>query len=143
MRPLGVTLVAVYQILRGVIGLTFGLFVLGFDGPMNKLVSIAARGNTVERLVGHFAHGAGIILIFFALVHLVAGYGLFTMQNWGRFLTMLFCAVELTLELPVAIHANMFSVIFGALNGLCILYLAMPAVKRAFGAQRVVVREAI
>jgi hypothetical protein len=143
MRPLGVTLVALYQILRGVIGLTFGLFVLGFDGPMNKLVSIAARGNHVERLVGHFAHGGGLILGFFALVHLIAGYGLFKMENWGRFLTMLFCAVELVLELPVAIQANVFSIVFGGLNGLCILYLAMPPVKRAFGAQRGVVRMAV
>src|ERR1700691_1468105 len=108
MRPLGVTLVSLYQFLRGFIGLVFGGFVLFFDGPANKLVSVAAVGNPVERFVGHFAHHAGIIIIALALVHLVAGYGLLQMRKWGRALTILFSAIELALVLPTAIQMNTF-----------------------------------
>jgi hypothetical protein len=45
MRPLGVTLVGLYQILRGVLGLLFGVSVLLFTGLAAKLSSLAAEGN--------------------------------------------------------------------------------------------------
>jgi hypothetical protein len=44
MRPLGVTLVGFYQILRGVIALLFGLSILLFAGLPAKLASLAAEG---------------------------------------------------------------------------------------------------
>jgi hypothetical protein len=135
MRPLGVTLVGFYQILRGVIGLVFGLFVLLYNGPANKLASLAAEGNAVERLLGALGHAAGLVIIVFVIVHMLAGYGVLQMQNWGRFLTLLFAAIELVLILPGVVHANIFSLLFGAMNAVCIFYLAMPPVKRAFHAE--------
>ena len=134
MRPLGVSLVGFYQVLRGLVGLVFGFFVVLFDGPANKLVSVAALGNGAERLVGHFGHGGGLPIIVFALVHLLAAYAILQMRNWGRYLTLLFCAIELVLVLPDAIHTNVFALLVGGLNGLCIFYLAMPPVGRAFRA---------
>ena len=48
MRPLGVTLVGFYQILRGLLGLLFGLSVLLFTGMVAKLASLAAEGNPMR-----------------------------------------------------------------------------------------------
>jgi hypothetical protein len=135
MRPLGVTLVGFYQILRGVIGLVFGLSVLLFTGLAAKLASLAAEGNAVERLLNGFGYMAGLGIIVFAAVHMIAGYGVLQMQNWGRLLTLLFSAIGLVLVLPGLIHAHMFSLFFGAINGACIFYLAMPPIKRAFHAE--------
>ncbi len=132
MRPLGVSLVGFYQILRGLVGLVFGFFVLVFDGPSNKLVSVAALGNGAERLVGHFGHGGGLPIIAFACVHFFAAYAILKMRSWGRYLTLLFSAIELVLVIPGALHANVFALLVGGLNALCILYLAMPPVGRAF-----------
>jgi uncharacterized membrane protein (DUF2068 family) len=135
MRPLGVTLVGFYQILRGVIGLLFGLSVLLFTGVAAKLASLAAEGNAVENLLRGFGHVAGLGIIVFAVVHMVAGYGVLQMQNWGRLLTLLFSAIGLVLVLPGVVHANIFSLLFGAINAACIFYLAMPPIKRAFHAE--------
>jgi hypothetical protein len=135
MRPLGITLVGYYQVLRALVGLVFGFFILLFKGPANKLASVSADGNTVEQLVGRFGHAAGLVVIVFAAVHLISGYGVLKMQNWGRFLTLLFSAIELVLVLPSAIHANIFSLLVAVLNALCILYLALPPVARTFYAQ--------
>jgi len=135
MRPLGVTLVGFYQILRGVIALLFGLSILLFAGLPAKLASLAAEGNAVERLLGALGHAAGLVIIVFVIVHMLAGYGVLQMQNWGRFLTLLFAAIELVLILPGVVHANIFSLLFGAMNAVCIFYLAMPPVKRAFHAE--------
>jgi uncharacterized membrane protein (DUF2068 family) len=135
MRPLGVTLVGFYQILRGVIGILFGLSLLLFTGLIAKLTSLAAEGNAIEQRVHELGHAAGLIVIVFALVHMVAGYGILQMQNWGRLLTLLFSAIGLVLLLPGVVHANMFALFFGAINAACILYLAMPPIKRAFHAE--------
>ena len=135
MRPLGVTLVGFYQILRGVIGLLFGLSVLLFTGMVAKLASLAAEGNAVERLVHGFGHAAGLIVVVFGLVHMLAGYGVLQMENWGRLLTLLFSAIGLVLVLPGALHMHVFSLLFGAINAASIFYLAMPPIKRAFHAE--------
>ena len=135
MRPLGVTLVGFYQILRGVIGLVFGLSVLLFSGLSAKLASMAAEGNAVERLLRDFGHVAGLGIIVFAVVHMIAGYGVLQMQNWGRLLTLLFSAIGLVLVLPGLVQAHIFSLLFGAINAACIVYLAMPPIKRAFHAE--------
>jgi hypothetical protein len=66
---------------------------------------------------------------------MIAGYGVLQMQNWGRLLTLLFSAIGLVLVLPGVVHANIFSLLFGAINAVCIFYLAMPPIKRAFHAE--------
>jgi uncharacterized membrane protein (DUF2068 family) len=135
MRPLGVTLVGFYQILRGVIGVVFGVSILLFAGLAAKLASLAAEGNAVENILRSFGHLAGLGIIVFAIVHMVAGYGVLQMQNWGRLLTLLFSAIGLVLVLPGVFVANIFSLLFGAINAACIFYLAMPPIKRAFHAE--------
>ncbi len=134
MRPLGVTLVGYYQVLRGVLDLLFGLCILAFAGLTAKLASLAAEGNAVENILRSLGHLAGLIIILFALVHMIAGYGVLQMQNWGRLLTLLFSAIGLVLVLPGVMHANIFALFFGAINAACIFYLAMPPIKRAFHA---------
>ncbi len=135
MRPLGVTLVGFYQILRGVIGLLFGLSVLLFTGLVAKVASLAAEGNAISFWLQRLGHAAGLVIIVVAVVHMLAGYGVLQMQNWGRLLTLLFSAIGLVLLLPGAMHAHMFSLLFGAINAACIIYLAMPPIKRAFHAE--------
>src|SRR6202165_3802483 len=135
MRPLGVTLVGLYQILRGVIGVVFGLSILLFAGLAAKLASLAAEGNGVENILHRFGHLAGLGIIVFAVGHMIAGYGVLQMQNWGRLLTLLFSAIGLVLVLPGVFVANVFCLLFGGINAACIFYLAMPPIKRAFHAE--------
>jgi len=132
MRPLGVALVGFYQILRGVLALLFGLSILLFAGLTAKLASMAAEGNAVEHFLRNFGHIAGIGVIVFALIHMIAGYGVLQMQNWGRLLTLLFSAIGLVLVLPGLLHGHIFSLFFGAINAACIVYLVLPGVKIAF-----------
>ncbi|MGB6387271.1 MAG: hypothetical protein WBD25_09360 [Terriglobales bacterium] len=135
MRPLGVTLVGFYQILRGVLGLLFGLSIMVFTGLAAKLASLAAEGNALENFLRSFGHIAGLVIIVFAIIHMLAGYGVLQMQNWGRLLTLLFSAIGLVLVLPGVLHANIFALFFGVINAACIFYLAMPPIKRAFHAE--------
>ncbi len=136
MRPFGVTLIVLYQMLRGLIGIVFGLFIVIYVGPTNKFVAAASQGNPVERVMATFGHAAGFVIIGFALLHVVGGCGLLRMLNWARHLTLLFSVIELVLQLPSAIHVNLWGLAFVPLNALCIVYLAMPTVRRAFQSTR-------
>jgi hypothetical protein len=134
MRPLAVTLIGFYQILRGVIELVFGLSLLLFTGLVAKLAALAAEGYAAGRFFGGFGRLAILVIILFAALHLVAGYGVLRMQNWGRLLTLFFSAIGLFLLLPVMIVVHGIPVVFGLINGASIFYLAMPQIKRAFHA---------
>ena len=134
MRPLGVKLIGVYQILRGIVEFLFGLSLLLFAGLAAKLASLAAEGGAAGRFFGGFGHLASLVIILFAVLHLIAGYGLLGMQNWGRLLALFFSAVGLFLLLPVLVVVHGIPLVFGVINGASIFYLAMPSVKRAFHA---------
>ena len=136
MRPLGVTLVGFYQILRGILGLLFGVSLVLFTGLAAKLASLAAEGRATGRFFGGFGHVASLVIILFAVLHLIAGYGVLRMQNWGRLLTLFFSAIGLVVLLPVMLVVHGIPVAFGVINAVVILYLALPAVKRAFHEQR-------
>ncbi len=142
MRPLGVTLIGIYQILRGALGVLFGLSLMLFTGLAAKLASLAAEGNAVERILHSLGRVAGVGIVVFALLHILAGFGLLKMQNWGRLLTLLFSAIGLVLLLPVLIASHGLPLLFAAINAASIFYLAMPPIKRAFHADRPALRAA-
>jgi len=142
MRTLGVTLIGIYQILRGALGVLFGLSLMLFTGLAAKLASMAAEGNAVERVLSSFGSLAGVGIMVFGLLHILAGVGLFKMHNWGRLLTLLLSAIGLVLLLPVLIASHGLPLIFGAINAVTIFYLAMPPIKRAFHGERISVRAA-
>ncbi len=135
MRPLGVTLIGFYQILRGVIDVLFGVSVLAFTNFAARMVSLAAEGLGIGRILHGFGHLVGLTILVFGILHLAAGWGLLGMKNWGRLLTILLSAIGLFLLLPALSHGQVFSVVFGFINGASIIYLAMPAIRRAFHAE--------
>ena len=142
MRPLGVTLIGIYQILRGALGVLFALGLMLFTGLAAKLASLAAEGNAVERILHSLGRVAGVGVLVFALLHILAGFGLLKMQNWGRLLTLLFSAIGLVVLLPVLVASHGLPLIFGIINAVSIFYLALPPIKRAFHGERPALRAA-
>jgi hypothetical protein len=133
MRPLPVTLIGYYQILRGLIYGLFGLSIFAFAGLAAKLASLAAEGNAMQRFLSTSGHVAAVVVLVLAAFHIVAGFGVLAMENWGRLLTLLFSAVGLVTLLPF-LHAFL-PMIFAAINAAVIIYLVLPGTKRAFRGQ--------
>jgi uncharacterized membrane protein (DUF2068 family) len=140
MRPVGITLVGIYQILSGVLKVLFALSIMLFTGLAAKLASIAAEGNALERMLHGFGQLLGIGILVFGLIHIAAGYGLLKMQNWGRLLTLLLSAIGLVLLLPALLVMHGMPLILGVINAISIFYLAMPPIKRAFHSERSALR---
>ena len=136
MRPLGITLIGIYQILRGAVGVLFALGLLLVSGLAAKLASLAAEGNAVERLIHSLGRWAAVGILVLGLLHILAGLGLFKVQNWGRLLTLLLSAIALVALLPTLIVTHGIPLIFGAINAIVIFYLALPPTKRAFHSER-------
>lgn len=142
MRPLGVTLIGIYQILRGAVGVLFALGLLLASSLAAKIASLAAEGDAIGRILHSLGRLAGIGILVFALLHILAGFGLFKMQNWGRLLTLLFSAIGLVALLPVIMVSHGLPLIMGMINAASIIYLATPPVKRAFHGEKPALRAA-
>jgi uncharacterized membrane protein (DUF2068 family) len=136
MRPLGVTLVGFYQILRGIFWLLIGLSILLFTRLAAKLAALAAEASTTGHFFGGFGRLASLVIIVFAALHLIAGYGILGMHNWGRLLTLFLSALGLVLLVPVLLIVHGIPLALGIINVAVIIYLVLPAVKHAFHEQR-------
>jgi uncharacterized membrane protein (DUF2068 family) len=83
--------------------------------------------------------GAAFFL-FYAAIAAIAGYGMWTVREWGRILSIVLAVLSLLVSLPgllmMGLHLNLF---FGtyrlfriAISILIIWYLVQPQIKSAF-----------
>ena len=117
-RPDGVTIVAIWHLLGGVFGLMgacailaipIPAILLGGEGGVGMLVPVAALG------IGFLAVAAG------AAIGLVAAWGLFTLKDWARWLTVVLAAFSMP-AFPIGT----------IIGGIIIWYLLTDQVRVAF-----------
>ncbi len=106
-RPVGVTILAVFQILVGLAYLIIGLF----------------AGALAGALIGALGAGIlGLLLVPLGIIELIIGLALFTGKNWARILAMIGGVLDL------------FNIPLGTIFGIVILwYFTRPAIKEFFG----------
>ena len=141
MRPLAVGLIGIYQILRGILGVLFALGILLFTGLAASWRPWPAKETLSSASWAAWAL-LGIGVLLFALAHVLAGFGLFRMQNWARLLTLFLSALGLVGAVAALGRPNPWILVTGIINAVSLLYLAMPPIKRAFHAQRTALRAA-
>jgi len=141
LRPTGVVLIAVYHFLSA-------LFLLLLA------ISLAVGGTVLAALFGGSKFGpatglgiglmvgavGGVFFLVFALVAAIAGWGMWSMREWGRILSIVLAVISLIFSLPglllMGLHLNLF---FGtyrlfriAISILIIWYLVQPQIKVLF-----------
>jgi hypothetical protein len=139
MRPTGIVLIAIYHFLSAAflvmlaITLAVGGTVLGALFSAGGSVPLGGMGLFVGLLGAAFS-------IVFAVVAALAGYGVWTMREWGRILCVVLAAIALLISLPglllMGLHLSLF---FGgyrlvriAISILIIWYLVQPQIKALF-----------
>lgn len=114
-RPTGVTILAVLQIIGGLLSLLFGLSGLLFGGAMVATDAAEATGAPID--MGPVMMTVGIASVIIGLIGLIAGYGLFTLQGWGWLMAIVFAAANVLrnlvslvqgINVPGAISASWF-----------------------------------
>ncbi|MBO0887919.1 hypothetical protein J2P12_02335, partial [Candidatus Bathyarchaeota archaeon] len=126
-RPLGVTILAILQILIGIVGLLVSLAVIG-------LAALASTIPSFGTLLGAIGLVIGGIALFFSIIWLATGFGFIHGRGWAWTLGMIFSV----LSLLGAIGALALGLITGGVGGLVfwglmLYYLTRNHVKRFFG----------
>lgn len=132
MRPLGVTLIAVWRFLWGGLGVFLGLIVIVAGGVASKFLAMATSGTGIEHLLTGLGVFVGLVIICFSLVELAAGWGVWGLKHWGRTLCIALSAISLLLSFRVVFHPHPFGLVRVLINVAIIVYLLMGDVKAKF-----------
>src|SRR2546429_4499545 len=126
-RPLGITFLAIIQILIGVLGLLVSIAIIAFSALLTTLPTIGTLASTVGLVIGG-------VFLFFSLIWLATGVGFLHGKGWAWTLGMIFTI----LSILGAVGALTIGLITGGIVGiffwsLMIYYLTRTHVKAFFG----------
>ena len=126
-RPVGITVLAILEILIGLVGLLASVAIIGFSTLFSTLPRVGSLLGTIGLFIG------GVVL-FFSLMWLATGAGFLHGTGWSWTLGMIFSI----LSLLGAIGALTIGLITGGIGGLIfwglmLYYLTRTHVKAFFG----------
>src|SRR5437879_12593271 len=126
-RPVGITILAILEILIGIVGLLASLVIIGFSALFSTLPTVGSLLGAVGLIIG------GVVL-FFSIIWLATGAGFLHARGWSWTLGMIFSI----LSLLGAIGALTIGLITGGVGGLIfwglmLYYLTRTHVKAFFG----------
>ncbi len=126
-RPVGITILAVLEILIGIVGLLASLVIIGFSALFSTLPTVGSLLGAVGLIIG------GVVL-FFSIIWLATGVGFLHGKGWSWILGMIFSI----LSLFGAVGALTIGLITGGVGGLVfwglmLYYLTRTHVKAFFG----------
>jgi len=126
-RRVGITILAVLEILIGIVGLLSSLAIIGFSALFSTLPTVGSLIGAVGLIIG------GVVL-FFSVIWLATGVGFLHGRGWSWTLGMIFSI----LSLLGAIGALTIGLITGGVGGLIfwgliLYYLTRVDVKAFFG----------
>src|SRR5438132_12169978 len=126
-RPVGITILAILEILIGIVGLLASPVIIGFSALFSTLPTVGSLLGAVGLVIG------GVVL-FFSVIWLATGVGFLHGKSWSWTLGMIFSI----LSLLGAIGALTICLITGGVGGLIfwglmLYYLTRTHVKAFFG----------
>lgn len=140
-RPVGVTILAILQFLGAAFCLLGGIGMLVGGGAIATAISRQAGAGA--GLFAALGAGLGVAFIIAAAICALLGWGLWTLKNWARIVTIILLVIDIGFSLlgllGTLTHFSLFALIWTlfwvALYGLIIWYLLTPPVKAAFQGQ--------
>jgi hypothetical protein len=141
MRPTGVVLIALYHFVSALFLVLFAIFLAVGGTVLAGMFGASkygpATGLGLGLMVGVLG---GVFFLVFAVVAAIAGWGVWSMREWGRILSIVLAVISLIFSLPgllmMGLHLHLF---FGtyrlfriAISILIIWYLVQPQIKVLF-----------
>ncbi|MFB2938441.1 hypothetical protein ACE1B6_24605 [Aerosakkonemataceae cyanobacterium BLCC-F154] len=131
-RPIGVTILAVLQLINSIFATLGGIYILFFR------TAIFQRIPETENLPQSptFIAGFAIILIIIGLIGFLLAYGLYTLKGWAWLIALtlnilsIFSSLSAIIFNPTKKGGDTFGLIIASV---IVYYLLRPEVKRAFG----------
>jgi len=133
MRPLGVTLIAIWFWFRSVFGILLGLGIALAGGLAGRLFSAMSAGTMLPGLVAGLGKFVGFGIVGLSVLTAVAGLGVWLMKSWGRILALALAALSLLFALRILLHPHIgFGVAKLVIDVAILGYLMIPDVQSKF-----------
>jgi len=132
MRPLGVTLIAVWFWLRSALGILLGLGIAVAGGLAGRAMHALSAGTALPTFLAGLGAFLGIAIAGLSVLTAIAGLGVFLMKGWGRILAIALAALSLLFSLRSIFHPHPLSLIRPVIDIAIIGYLMLPEVQAKF-----------
>jgi hypothetical protein len=153
-RPLGVTIIAILNIIGGIIMLIFGIGLITLGAvlptlPPSVFNQSQLQGNltagqapipagpppmALQFLLGGVGIAFGAVLVALAIVSFVVAYGLLKGRGWAWTVTLILSIISIVWNaITIATAANFGGIISIIISAVIIYYLYRPHVKAYFG----------
>ncbi|HEV8386546.1 MAG TPA: hypothetical protein VGQ03_02880 [Nitrososphaera sp.] len=139
-RPTGVTIIAILNIIGGIIMLFAGLGMVAlgalvpmlppstFQQPQNML-----PGAALSAIPTSVLGGVGGVIIALGILSFVVAYGLLKGRPWAWTLTIALSIISIALNAISLVAGNMGAIVSIAISGVILYYMYRPHVKEYFG----------
>ena len=135
-RPTGVTIIAILNIISGIIMIAGGLGLAAISSVLPTITTIDPNAGGQMALAG-LVGGAGIavggILIILGIISFIVAWGLLKGKGWAWSLTLILSIISIIIGIVSMAAGNFGSIINIIIAGIIIYYLYRPHVKAFFG----------
>jgi lysylphosphatidylglycerol synthetase-like protein (DUF2156 family) len=131
-RPIGVTILAVLQLINSILATLGGLYIIFFRTAIFQKSPELETIPQYPTLVAGFA----LVLVIVGLIGLFLAYGLFTLKGWAWLTALVLNGLSILSSLSAILSnqtrkgGDIFALFIA---GVIVYYLLRPEVKRAFG----------
>ncbi|MDG6942439.1 MAG: hypothetical protein JRN34_05940 [Nitrososphaerota archaeon] len=124
-RPAGIAILAILEILGGLIVLLLGVGVAVISGSLFSALGLALPAGIGVALGG--------IVAVFGILGLLVGWGLWTGRGWARVLAIILSGIGVLASLASLALGSVASILGLVIDGAILWYLFRPNVKAFFG----------
>ena len=133
MRPIGVSLIAVFTWIRAAFYGVIGLAILGIGHLSGYMMSKMASESMMQTWITRLGKVLGFGAFLIALIYLVVGVGLWGLKNWARVVAIAFTILWFFVGLIGLLHfPSPWHIVRAAIEIGIAVYLMLPDVKRVF-----------
>lgn len=133
-RPTGVTIIAILNIIGGIIMLIAGIAVVAVG---SLLPGIFEEGMMEAGAIGMLAGGAavamGAVIIALGIFSFVVAYGMLKSMSWAWTLTVVLSVISIALNAVSLASGNFGGIVNIVISAIVLYYLYRPHVKAYFG----------
>jgi hypothetical protein len=133
-RPTGVTIIAILNIIGGIIMLIGGIAAATFGAVLPSLpISESDLSGVPPMFLGAGAIAIGGILIIIGVLSFVVAYGLLKGMGWAWTLTLVLSIISIVINAVSIASGNFGGIISIIISAIIVYYLYRPHVKAFFG----------
>ncbi len=128
-RPLGVTILAVLDILGGIGASLLGLIYMALSAQIGTVVG----GGGIFALFGAFIVVLGIIFLILGILAIAVGWGFWKGSSWAWIVGLVLYVIGIVLGLTSLALGDVTSIVLVVIGALLVYYMFRPNVRIWFG----------